>query len=85
MSEEITFSKEDVEYLENAIKRLEQENKELKEKVQKLDAMTGIFSARLMEKYKKALEEIREYCYKRSLDYDYTACCVVSKINEVLK
>ena len=41
------------------LKRLEQENKELEEKVKDLDALTGIFSARLTKKYKSALEEIR--------------------------
>ena len=38
---------------------LKQENEKLKEKVKELDAMTGIFSARLASKYKQALEEIK--------------------------
>ena len=35
------------------------ENEKLKERVKQLDEMTGIYSVRLMEKYKKALEEIK--------------------------
>ena len=50
--------------LQNIIKRLQEENEELKEKIKDLDAMTGIFSVRLANKYKQALEEIREKCLK---------------------
>jgi len=42
------------------LKRLEKENEELKDKVERLDKITGIFSARLAKKYKQDLEEIRE-------------------------
>lgn len=42
------------------VQRLREENKELRERVEELEPMTGIFSARLAEKYKKALKEIRD-------------------------
>ena len=40
--------------------RLKKENEELKKRCGELDKMTGIFSARLADKYKQALKEIRE-------------------------
>jgi hypothetical protein len=51
------------------LKRLKEENEELKEKIKDLDAMTGIFSVRLANKYKQALEEIREIA-KHNQFYD---------------
>lgn len=71
------------EFAERAYK-LEQENKELKEKIKDLESITGIFSVRLMEKYKHALEEIRSYCEEQNLKADYTACEVLSIIDKVL-
>ena len=61
------FVKENVsiELQENA--RLKRENTELKEMVKQLNRLTGIFSARLLEKYKKALEEIREYIVSKGI------------------
>ena len=42
------------------LKRLEQENEQLKAENEKLNKMTGIFSARLCEKYRTTLQEIRD-------------------------
>ena len=42
------------------LQRLKQENEELKKRCEELDKMTGIFSARLANKYKQSLEKIRE-------------------------
>lgn len=39
--------------------KLKKENEELKKRCEELDKMTGIFSARLADKYKQALEEIK--------------------------
>jgi len=77
--------------------RLQEENEELKKKIKDLDAMTGIFSVRLANKYKQALEEIREdleqdtTCESRECGCDdYGEClkCVketmLDKINEAL-
>ena len=60
----------DIVNLEQQLKRLQQENEELKKKVKDLDAMTGIFSARLATKYRQALEEIKEiakHCMKQDV------------------
>lgn len=65
--------------------KLKQENKELKEKIKDLESITGIFSVRLMEKYKHALEEIRNYCDEQNLKADYTACFITNMIDEILK
>lgn len=64
--------------------QLQKENEELKEKIKDLDAMTGIFSVRLANKYKQALEEIRSYCDEQNLKADYTACFITNRIDEVL-
>ena len=39
---------------------IQKENERLKEENEKLNKMTGIFSARLCEKYRQALQEIRD-------------------------
>ena len=36
------------------------------------------------ETYKQALQEIREYCEEQNLKADYTACEILTKINEVI-
>ena len=41
--------------------KYKQENEELKKRCKELDKMTGIFSARLANKYKRALKEIRKW------------------------
>lgn len=61
-----------------------QENNKLKERVKQLDEMTGIYSVRLMEKYKQALEEVEKYCNECNLKADYTACEILTIIDEVL-
>lgn len=61
---------------------LKQENKELKEKVEVLDKMTGIFSARLCDKYRSALEEIRILATKNVSIENFVK--IQNKINEVL-
>lgn len=84
--------------LEQERDELKQENERLKEKVKDLDAMTGIFSARLAEKYKSALEEIRIYInrcrnslcdsnceYWNNCKGNYNIDNILTKINEVLK
>ena len=66
--------------------RLEQEN-------ERMNKLTGIFSARLCEKYKQALEEIRARTIKdcdlctSECDCDETCyrCWIKDKINEVLE
>lgn len=70
--------------------QLQKENEELKSRLKTLD--DEILTIEITpdeferhEKYKQALEEIKNYCYERSLDYDYTAYCVVNKIDEVFK
>ena len=42
------------------IAELEAKNEKLKEENEKLNKMTGIFSARLCEKYRQALQEIKQ-------------------------
>ena len=53
-------------YHQDTIDRLVQENIRLKEryeaKIKKLNSLTGIFSARLCEKYEIALQEIYQLC-----------------------
>lgn len=80
-------------YLYRQIKKqchkLEQENEKLKEKIKDLDAMTGIFSVRLANKYKQALEEIRkiaEDAYNNDQEYQATGVYneILDKINEAL-
>lgn len=36
------------------------------------------------DKYKQALEEIRNYCDEQNLKADYTACYITNRIDEVL-
>ena len=77
--------------LEDYFMKLEQENKELKEKIKDLESITGIFSVRLMEKYKQALKEIREIAIYMADNLDDFETCYNAKeklfatINEVLK
>lgn len=78
------------------LKRLEKENEELKKRCEELDKMTGIFSVRLADKYKQALEEIREeanrllyeenpiYGYNNSNYFELLAKYVLAKVKEVL-
>ena len=64
---------------------LKQENEELKARVKILNRMTGIFSARLAEKYRQALEEIREIVSGNYEILDPQAKKEIqTKINEVL-
>jgi len=53
------------------IAELEQENAELKAKVEVLDEMTGIFSARLCQKYKQTLQEIKTIAEDGTKTEDY--------------
>ena len=78
--------------------KYKQENEELKKRCKELDKMTGIFSARLANKYKRALEGIREiakdFCKKCTSECDciidnepceyYDFYKIREKINEVL-
>ena len=53
MKSQLDYFKDEPKYLQKVINELEQENKELKKKNETLDNLTGIFSHRLLEKYKK--------------------------------
>lgn len=82
------------------LKRKEQECERLKEENEKLNKITGIFSARLCEKYRQALQDVREYigtcCHRFSenhknlcfgCEYDKEVCdysIILAKINEVI-
>ena len=72
MKSQLDYFKDEPKYLRKVINELEQENKELKKKNETLDKLTGIFSHRLLEKYKKALEEIREIAEDRVDDLTRT-------------
>lgn len=61
------------------LQRLKQEKEELKKRCEELDKMTGIFSARLANKYKQALEEIRKILEVYS-DDDWKATREIEKI-----
>ena len=87
----------DCSWYENCIyykqcERLKQENRELKKRCEELDKMTGIFSARLANKYKQALEEIKEITKKYDAEAGDTIIAnpiqdcydVFIKANEVL-
>lgn len=85
--------KQQYKYLQE-IDKLQQENKELKEKIEVLDKMTGIFSARLCDTYRSALEEIKRITEEdRNCMNSELACCrlcdkldlIKDKINEVLQ
>lgn len=52
---------------ENA--ELKAENERLKEENEKLNKMTGVFSARLCEKYRKTLQEIKKIAEDMYEDY----------------
>jgi predicted RNase H-like nuclease (RuvC/YqgF family) len=70
------------------LKRLQEENEELKKRCEELDKMTGIFSARLAKKYKQALEEIRDiakYSIMHNSNLNSNYQIILQKINEVLK
>lgn len=99
MTEEIImFNKSDVESLEEAIKRLEQENRELKSDVLKWQkAFSRQYQinenkgySKTEEKYRSALEEIRNYCDRiEQGSVIGTQDCVINSIknitNEVLE
>lgn len=83
------YNGEQVWYSKEEYKLLQQENEELKEKIKDLDAMTGIFSVRLANKYKQALEEIRKLINETCWDYTDISIIpvkekILDKINEVL-
>ena len=87
MTEElIMFNKSDVESLEEAIKRLEQENKELKEEIrfhnkensnllaERNAAQIGYDEIReVRENYRSALEEIRDEAMDKYADGTFSA------------
>lgn len=61
------------------LQRAKAENEKLKE-------MTGVYSARLMGKYKQALEEIREIlCYGRTFYDGYFDSDKLSRTDEAIK
>lgn len=66
----------------NEINKLKEENERLKERVETLDKMTGIFSARLAHKYKSCLQEIKEIAesYCKTMCNGCTEDCVVKEI-----
>ena len=65
----------------------QQENEELKDKVERLDKMTGIFSARLAKKYEQSLEEIKEIAEENKDTAQYSGICrsILTKIDEVMR
>ena len=59
----------------------------LKEENEQLNKMTGIFSARLCEKYRTTLQEIREIAdiiYNTNCNYVAEFHKIITKINEVI-
>ena len=70
---------------ESRIAELEQENAELKTKVEELDKMTGIFSARLCEKYRQTLQEIKECLKDWEKAYTSFGFCEYENILEKIK
>ena len=65
-------------------KNLVQENERLKKRVEELNKMTGIFSGRLMTKYRKALEDIRNELLQNSCANSKEIRDVLVIIDEVL-
>ena len=68
--------------------KLKAENEELKKRNEELDKMTGIYSHRLMERYKQALEEIQNVLFPKNklLITDSKSLLKTQAIlNEVLK
>ena len=77
--------------LQKELKELKAENERLKEKVEKLDKMTGIFSARLCQKYQQTLQEIRDMAGSiignanaTYTDFYNKLSDILDKINEVI-
>lgn len=74
------------------LKRLQEENEKLKNRLKTLDEEEFVYEVteieynnfKKMNKYKQALEEIRSYCDEQNLKADYTACFITNRIDEVL-
>ena len=83
--------KKQLEIDKNQINYFIEENEKLKKRCEELDKMTDIFSARLANKYKQALEEIKNLAeLEMMLDenskafYPTNIKRILDKINEVL-
>ena len=77
---DVYVKKSDYIELETELQRLKAEN-------EKLNKMTGIFSARLCEKYRTTLQEIREITdiiANANCNYVIEAGNIIKKINEVI-
>lgn len=86
---DVCYSQNAVDELLNKIKRLQEENEELKARLKILDDEVLTVEITLDEfekikKYKQTLEEIRSYCDEQNLKADYTACYITNRIDEVL-
>jgi guanylate kinase len=66
------------------LKRLQQENEQLKEKLIGIDKNGKYYYVEENNNYKQALEEIREICKKETSHYD-RLIEIVTKVGEVLK
>lgn len=68
--------------LEKTIDNLIVENKKLKNKIKKLRKNLAL-EIEANDHFRKALDEIEEYCNEQNLKYDLTACEILSIIEEV--
>lgn len=87
INHDLYVKKSDYIELETELQRLEQENERLKAENEQLNKMTGIFSARLCEKYRTTLQEIREIAdiiANANCNYVIEAVNIIKKINEVI-
>lgn len=77
--------KGDLYFIEDSLKDYQEHYNKLEAENEKLKAMAGVFSVRLMEKYKQALEEIREIGEKEIyMKQNASMNEIIRKINEVL-